>query len=501
MVSRTMSNSFPHPEYSQHVLLPAYRDAQAYLFEPMLAANEAHASMLAKCGIISEENAAAILSAVAEIRAVGAERLTYEPGVEDLFFRVESFIMERAGPDFGGNLQLARSRNDLGQALERMALRARVLDLYEQLLALREVVHRLAQRHLQTLMPGYTHTQPAQPVTFAHYLAGVLTFLAADQQRFQRAYTQVNQSPLGAAAFTGTGFPVDRHYLAEALGFDGVIENTHHCIGAGDHLTETAFAVQSLAIGLSRVTRDLLFLATQEANAIRIDDSFIQISSIMPQKRNPVVLEHLRARLSRTIGFAHAVAIQCHNIPYGDTQDIEDEILPPMYGALNTVSDCIDLYAAVFDTLELNEEYLANRAGEGFTTATELADTLVRSAGLPFRLAHKVVSTMVQAAVAESIPNHQLSLAMLQAAARKILGQELPLTEAQFNEAMDARHFIEARNGIGGVAPEATQKVLTNLAEQSTRDLTWLTDARKRLNDAEELRRSLVTALLEKIGG
>ena len=140
----------------------------------------------------------------------------------------------------------------------------------------------------------------------------------------------MNESPLGAAAFTGTGFDIDRGRVAELLGYDAVIPSTQHCIGAGDHLTDTAFAVQSLAIGLGRVTKDLLFLATQESGALHIHDSFIQISSIMPQKRNPVVLEHLRARLSRAVGYAQTVVTQCHSIPYGDTQDIEDEILPPV---------------------------------------------------------------------------------------------------------------------------------------------------------------------------
>ena len=297
--------AFPHPEYDRTVLRPAYAAAVDDLFAPMLAAHEAHAVMLAECAIITPANAAALLAAVAQIRAEGVSQLVYEPGVEDLFFRVEARIIQLVGPDDGGNLQLARSRNDLGQALARMALRPILLDLYADLLWLRRTVLELAQRHLHTLMPGYTHTQPAQPVTFAHYLAGVLTALAKDQARLARAYANVNESPLGAAAFTGTGFAIDRGRLADLLGFDAVIASTHHSIGAADHLTDTAFAVQSLAVGLGRVTRDLLFLATQESGAIHIHDSFIQISSIMPQKRNPVVLEHLRARLSRALGAAN----------------------------------------------------------------------------------------------------------------------------------------------------------------------------------------------------
>jgi len=294
-----MPGSFPHSVYSRHVLQPAYADAQAHLFAPMLDAHDAHAVMLAECGIITAENAAAIVHAVAAIRAAGVEQYAYQPGIEDLFFRIEGEIIALVGPDYGGNLQLARSRNDLGHALARMALRTRVLAVSDCVLTLRTVIMAQARRHLDTLMPGYTHTQPAQPVTFAHYLAGVLTFLAHDQAKFADAYAAANASPLGAAALTGTGFPIDRQRVADLLGFDGIVLSTQHAIGGGEYLTDTAFAVQALAVDLSRMTHDLLVRATQEANALQIDNSFIQISSIMPQKRNPVVLEHLRARLSR----------------------------------------------------------------------------------------------------------------------------------------------------------------------------------------------------------
>jgi len=483
---------FPHPLYSRHVLQPAYDDAQSYLFEQMLAAHEAHALMLAECNIISQENATAILAAVAHIRDQGVEAVAYQAGVEDLFFRIEGAIIERSGADYGGNLQLARSRNDLGQALARMALRELILSAYGDLLALRQVILRRAEEFIETLMPGYTHTQPAQPVTFAHYLAGVLSFLAKDQARFAAAYANVNESPLGAAAFTGTGFPIDRQRLAELLGFDAIITSTHHSIGAGDHLTDISFAVQSLAIGLSHVTKDLLFLATQEAGALHIDDSFIQISSIMPQKRNPVVLEHLRARLSRTIGAAQTIALQCHNIPYGDTQDIEDEILPPVYEAVNTLQASVTLYTALFETLSLHETHLAERAAQGFTTATELADALVREGGLPFRQAHKLVATMVQQAVQAGLTSDQLTLDQLQAAAQQVLGTALSFSVEQFERALDPRMFINARHEIGSVAPRATAALLTQLESGLRVDQEWLTAVQNRLRNSHALRQEAI---------
>jgi argininosuccinate lyase len=491
--------TFPHPAYARHVLQPAYDDALIYLFEPMLAAHEAHALMLGECGILSDENVQAILQAVAYLRSRGADMLHYQSGIEDLFFRVEKQIIDVAGADFGGNLQLARSRNDLGQALFRMAFRGQILNLADALLELRQTILTRAGEHIDTIMPGYTHTQPAQPTTFAHYLAGVLTFLEMDQQRLFSAYANVNQSPLGAAAFTGSGFPVERARVAGLLGFDGVIRSTHHSIGAGDHLTDMAFAVQSLAIGLGRVTRDLLFYATQEVNALRIDDSFIQISSIMPQKRNPVVLEHLRARLGRAIGYAQTTVLGCHNIPYGDTQDIEDEILPPMAAALRTAQECLALYTAVFETMALNVDHLARRAAEGFTTATELADTLVREAGLPFRTAHSIVAAMVQTAVADGVPSTALTLDMLQAAAQAVLGETLEFDEEQLAQALDPRNFVEVRNGLGGVAPEATAMILEDLSGQIADDTGWLDEIKARLATAEQSRQAAVQRSLRGV--
>lgn len=488
--------TFPHPVYSRHVLQPAYADAQAFLFTPMLAAHEAHTIMLAECNIISQENAVAILQAVAQIEATGVDAFAYQPGIEDLFFRIEGAIIDAAGADYGGNLQLARSRNDLGQALARMALREGILAVASDLLALRQVLLRRAEHYVNTLMPGYTHTQPAQPVTFAHYLAGVLTFLGKDQARLTAAYANVNESPLGAAAFTGTGFPIDRQRLAELLGFDSFIASSHHSIGAGDHLTDVAFAVQSLAIGLSRMTKDLLFLATQEAGALRIDDSFIQVSSIMPQKRNPVVLEHLRARLSRALGAAQTIAIQCHNIPYGDTQDIEDEILPPLQEALTTIQECLALYTAVFETLQLQETHLRQRAGAGFTTATELADTLVREAKLPFRQAHKIVAHMVQHAVRDGVGEEGLTLGRLQAAATAILGYHLNFSMEQLERALDPQLFINARVDVGGVSPQATTLLLGQLQGALRVDQEWLAAAQTRLQSAHALRREAVEMLL-----
>jgi argininosuccinate lyase len=451
----------------------------------MLAANRAHVVMLARQRIIGRDNAQALLKALDQVEAEGLDSLGYKPGIEDLFFRVEGRLIEIAGPEYGGNLQLARSRNDLGHSLARLAIRPRLLALYQRLLDTRHSILNLARQHLETVMPGYTHTQPAQPTTFAHYLAGVLSFLERDTIRLQRAYQTTNQSPLGAVAFTGTGFPIDRELSAALLGFAGVMVSSHDSIGASDHLTDIAAALISLGVNLSRMTKDLLFWATRESGALRIDDSFIQISSIMPQKRNPVVLEHLRARLSRLLGYSQTIVIQCHNIPYGDTQDIEDEIEPTVFGAIATAEDILHVYGVVVDTLELDVDHLKAHAAAGFTTVTELADVLVREAHLPFRTAHHLVSLLVSWVTEHNLTPNDITVDLLAEIAQEVLPAPLRLPPETIRRALDPVAFVQARMTLGGAAPSATAAVLDTQASQLTTDEAWLDGKQQLLGTAE----------------
>lgn len=487
------SKAFPHPLYEKYVLQPFFKDAALHYYEPMLAANKAHAIMLYRTGIISHENARALLQAISQIEAEGLDKLGYQSGVEDLFFAMENKIIQLVGAAFGGNLQLARSRNDLGYALTRLALRPLLLQAINDLLELRAALLGFASQHVNTLMPGYTHTQPAQPTTMAHYIAGVLSVLERDTARFWFAYDTNNQSPLGAAALTGTGFPIDRQLSADLLGFDRVMASTYDSIASSDNLTDVSHTLNSLGVNLSRFTRDLLFWATQESGAIQIDDSFIQISSIMPQKRNPVVLEHLRARISRMIAQAQGIVIQCHNIPFGDTQDIEDEIFPLIFGGLKTSHEILQLYKAVIETIHVNVDHLRERAIAGFTTVTELADTLVQNANLPFRQAHSVVSGMVSYALEHNLLPTDLTPELLRSVSRERIGQDVVLSNEELQNALDPQSFVDKRSVHGGASAEATSDVLASLARKIENDqqthwalMTQLNAAQARLQQALE---------------
>jgi argininosuccinate lyase len=491
------ARSFPHPVYEQYVLQPYFEDAMKYYYQPILAANKAHAVMLYKTGIIDLENAKALLRALKDIENSDPAKTAYQSGVEDLFFTIENHLIEAIGPAYGGNIQLGRSRNDLGYALTRLAIRPRQLDTIECLLDFRSIILTFARKHLHTVMPGYTHTQPAQPTTMAHFMAGVLSLLARDTRRMWLAYETNNMSPLGAAAFTGTGFPVDRAMSAELLGFDRAMPSTYDSIAASDNLTDVANALSSLAINLSRFTHDMLFWATQESGAIRLDDSFIQISSIMPQKRNPVVLEHLRARISRMLAQSQGIITQCHNIPFGDTQDIEDEIFPLLFGSLETSVEILRLYGAVMETLHVNVEHLLHRAMAGFTTVTELADTLVREENISFRQAHSIVSGMVTHALIHHLSPDNLNSDLLAQIAQEKIGREVHLSGAALHQALDPVTFVNKRTGYGGSAPSATGEILDSLEEQIRDDQETYQRVLRTLDEAYDRFLSEIDRLLE----
>ncbi|MEO6061695.1 MAG: argininosuccinate lyase [Thermoflexales bacterium] len=457
--------SFPHPLYRAIVLEPAYADASRYLFAPMLAANRAHVRMLARQGIIDTTCMEKIVAAIDEIERMGIGAFPYQPPTEDLFFAVEGKVIELAGADCGGNLQLARSRNDLGAALGRMALRDLQQTLIGDQIALRRAILIQARAHLDTLMPGHTHTQPAQPTTFAHYLMAVAAGLERDTARMREAYSITNRSPLGAAAFTTTGFPIDREWIAGELGFDGLVLNAHDAIGAADHYLQTASALQIMASTLTRFCHDLLIMATQEVGAITVDDAYIQISSIMPQKRNPVVLEHLRARLAKLYGGAQTIFLQAHNVFYGDTQDIEDEMIGPLFSMCETARECLNLLTTTVETLVVHRARLAARAAAGFTTATELADALTREMGMPFRSAHKVVARVVRRAISEGAQPAQVTAAMVYDALAHtgVPGPAVPIDDAFVQRALDPGQFIATRNIPGGVGRMAAEAMLAQL--------------------------------------
>lgn len=478
--------SFPHPAYAHYVLKPQFEESKQHLFEHMIAANEAHTIMLHESGILDANHASGLLTALQQVRAEGVDRFTYQPTVEDLFFAVEGRLIELTSPEIGGNLQIARSRNDLAAGMSRMMLRQRLIRTQRYVLALRKSLIDLASIHTESIMPGITHTQPAQPTTLAHMLLGVIGPVERDFERLNQALVHTNQSSFGVAAFTTTSFPISRERVAELLAFPVIVENGYDAVGAGDHIMESATAMTNSAGSLSRFVYDLLVFSRATENLLKIDDAFIQISSIMPQKRNPVVLEHIRTRVSWVYGEATSIQTMIHNAAAGDTNDVEDPIFIAVNRCFDAYEAVIGLLTSVVQTATFNTELMAKRAYEGHMTTTALADALVREYGIAFRSAHTIVSKLVNQSVAESRP---IDATMVRSISAEVLDHELPTTDQFVQDALDPRQFVAQRTIFGGCAPEATSAALAGCNERLQQDSSKI-DALQDAIDAANLQRA-----------
>jgi argininosuccinate lyase len=463
------------PEYVSQVLNENFEDAKTLFLGPLMAVHYAHAVMLADRSIISAADAHAIRAALDRISLSDIRRTPYDGTCEDLFFYVERLLTAACGEDTAGRLHTARSRNDVDMTMYRMRLREQLLAVCEAVLELRSALSEMAERHRETLIAAQTHTQPAQPTTIAHYLLAVIEQLERDCGRLQAAYATTNRSPLGACAITGSGFPIDRELTSSLLGFDGPTGNTYGSIATVDYLLESVAAANVLLVGLGRFVQDLLLWCTAEFGYLRLGDGFVQTSSVMPQKRNPVALEHARAIASKAVGQAAAITVVVHNTPFGDIVDTEDDLQPLVAAAFRDAVRALTLVAASLRGAELDVARLEARAAEGGTTLTELADHLARTHNVPFMTAHAIAARLMQAR--RERPDAPLG-AVLSTVSGDLLGVPLQYSDAQIADVMSARHFVEVRKSRGGPAPEATARALQESRERLAADGAWLDERR-----------------------
>ncbi len=474
------------PEYVRLVLNENFEDAKAQFLGPLMAINYAHLVMLAERGIVGREQARAIRAALDGIPVDAIRKVEYDGTYEDLFFYLEREIAAGCG-DLAGRLHTARSRNDIDMTMYRMQQRQLILTVVDGTLALRRALLPLAERNRESVFAAHTHTQPAQPSTIAHYLLAVIEQLERDTVRLKAAYAITNRNPLGACAITGTGFPIDRDRTAVLLGFDGTTGNTYGSIATVDYLLESVSATSVLLAGLGRVVQDLLLWCTVEFGYLRLADGFVQGSSIMPQKRNPVALEHARAIASKALGQASGITLAVHNTPFGDIVDTEDDLQPLVTRMFTDAARAVALVAAAMAGAEFDVEKLAKRAGENWITITELADTLARDHGLPFRDGHDIARRLVGASRATDTHGSTRTAAeLLRDIAREVTGREIGYTDAELAEILSPRHFVEVRKTHGGPSPSETARALGVCEVCLAADETWLAETRARLTAAAE---------------
>lgn len=484
-----MEEKFPARIYKENVLADCFEDAKRYFLQAYYEVDLAHAIMLAEQGIITETELRELLAALQKLDFDSIRRAEYDGSFEDLFYYLQREITRNCDADTAGKLHTARSRNDIDVTIYRLYLRRQILQLLRETMNLRRNFLNLIAQHHESLIPAYTHTQPAQPSTLAHFLLAMAENLGRDIRRLQRAFDNMNLCPLGAGAITTTGFPINRHRVAELLGFYAPTVNSYGSIASVDYFTEALGATSALLVNVGKFAQEFLLMATMEFNVIRLPDGYVQGSSIMPQKRNPVAIEHIRAIASKALGQSLGVMTSVHNTPFGDINDVEDDLQPLIYGAVRDATRAVALFAGTIESATFNLEILRRRAGENFITVTELADTIVRRENLSFRIAHGIVAKSVREAIDRQ---SDITHPILQTAAREVLGRELSLSAEELQQTLSPENFVNIRTIYGGTAPDETRRALQVEREHSEQDEQWFAEKTDYLeNAAQNLKRTV----------
>ncbi len=410
-----------------------------------IAGSKAHAAMLADQGILSKEDAAAIAHGLDTIASeIEAGSFTFSAALEDIHMNVEARLAELIG-SAAGRLHTGRSRNDQVATDFRLYVRDALDDLDSALNALQTALATQARDHFDAVMPGFTHLQAAQPVTFGHHLLAYVEMLSRDRGRIMDARRRLNESPLGAAALAGTSFPIDRDKTARTLGFDRPMANSLDAVSDRDFVLETLSALSIMAVHLSRFAEEIVVWSSAQFAFVSLSDAWTTGSSIMPQKRNPDAAELVRAKTGRIFGALIGLLTVMKGLPLAYSKDMQED-KEPFFDALDAARLVVAAVAGMAGDLKPNRERMAAAAGAGYSTATDLADWLVRELGLPFREAHHVTGRIVGLASDTGRDLNALSLEEMQAIEPRI-------TEAVFS-VLGVENSVKSRTSYGGTAPD-----------------------------------------------
>jgi argininosuccinate lyase len=415
-----------------------------------IRASKAHAAMLADAGIIDAADAKAIIKGLDDVAAeIDGGKLQFSRALEDVHMNVESRLKEVIGTP-AGRLHTARSRNDQVATDFKLYIRDRIDALDEALAVLQLAFVRKAEAHAGTIMPGFTHLQPAQPVTFGHHLLAYVEMLGRDRGRLADARARLNECPLGSAALAGTSFPIDRQATAKALGFDKPTDNSLDGVSDRDFVLETLAAASICAVHLSRFAEEVVLWSTPQFGFIKLSDKFTTGSSIMPQKRNPDAAELTRAKVGRIAGAFQSLLIVMKGLPLAYSKDMQED-KEVAFDALDSLGLAVAATAGMVDDMQPQADVLLAAAGSGYSTATDLADWLVRILKMPFRDAHHVTGRIVAAAEAEKLPLDKLSLAAMQAVEPRITTDVFSV--------LSPENSVASRVSHGGTAPQNVAKM------------------------------------------
>jgi argininosuccinate lyase len=420
-------------------------DVDRHLYRQDIAASKAHAAMLARQGIISTEDAENIAHGLDTILSeIEHDKFVFRRELEDIHMNVEARLAELIGPA-AGRLHTARSRNDQVATDFRLYLRDRIEEIDRLLGDYQRALAQKALDHAATVMPGFTHLQSAQPVTFGHHLLAYVEMAARDRGRFADARDRLNECPLGAGALAGTSFPLDRDMVAKSLGFKRPMANSLDAVSDRDFALETLAAAAITAVHLSRFAEEIVLWTSPMVGFLALSDKFTSGSSMMPQKRNPDAAELVRAKVGRIVGALNALLVVMKGLPLAYQKDMQEDKDGTME-ALDALALALSAMAGMVHDMEPNVARMKKAAGDGYATATDLADWLVRKLGLPFRDAHHSTGRIVAVAAQANVPLHRLGLEAMQQIEPRI-------TEDVFS-VLSVDRSVKSRVSYGGTAPK-----------------------------------------------
>ncbi|MDN5347840.1 MAG: argininosuccinate lyase [Clostridia bacterium] len=422
------------------------------LYRQDIQGSIAHARMLATVGLITQEEAGRIIRSLEEILAdMEAGRVEFDPANEDIHMQIEKLLTERIG-DAGKKLHTGRSRNDQVALDLRLYLREEIKALDALLAGLQETLLDLAEAHLETIMPGYTHLQRAQPVTLAHHLMAYFEMFLRDRGRLADCLKRLNFSPLGAGALAGTTLPLDREMTARELGFDGICPNSLDAVSDRDFAVEFLAAGSLIMVHLSRLAEEIVLWSTREFGFAELDDAYSTGSSMMPQKKNPDVAELVRGKTGRVFGHLLGLLTVLKGLPLSYNKDLQED-KEAVFDAVDTVKACLTVFTPMLKTLKFNKEAMYRAAAEDFSLATDLAEYLVQR-GVPFREAHAVVGRLVRYCLDEGKSLADLSLEEMRSFS--------PLFDPGVLECLRPEASVARRRLPGGPAPETVRQAINH---------------------------------------
>ena len=490
-------DTFPAQVYADSVLAPDLDIYKQHFSAPLHAINLAHGVMLAEQGLLQPADSAAILAALLKINKDRAwADQEFDGSFEDLFFLIEQELGRQVGEDTAGRLHTGRSRNDMEHTMFRMQLRARLLRLLEQYGALADRFLARAGQGIDETVLLYTHGQPAQVSVLGHYLGAAIEFVLRDMTRLMAALEDVNKCPMGAAAITTSGFDLDRDRVAALLGFSGVVENSYGAIANVDYITGSYGAIRLGCIHLGRLVQDLVTWTGFEVSQIDVADGFVQISSIMPQKRNPVPLEHLRLKLSLAGGGADQIVQTMHNTPFADMNDSERETQATGFEVFDRLDHALPLLASFVEAMKTNQPSINQRIQKSMATITELADTIVRAEKIGFRPAHHVASKLARAALSSGMGFDELPWDLFAQTFEEVTGRKPDMDKELLTRATSPQNFVAVREMAGGPGPGALRQSLDGYAGRLASLKTGMDDIHKRIRQADEARAHAVSGLI-----